>query len=253
MKPDLDNYLNFEIKKEMADRYFGFRKLIEEDKIDYAEKIRQYSFILEKRISFDLIRIYILLKDEALIHRFLKLANIEQELFYDPYLTESVTIRERVFRGIRLRGFTRRRRFKFLLFDCYERLEGHVQHYREKFEELMTIQETISQEVALFYRKNDLGTMMGFLRSLSAPSVASGMAGGMEIGLGQDLDRKMLIEPPLPIEHFLPVLQSLTPLPTIRRELKKLYKTAYTLQDQDFLAQFTRQGFPMAERSDREG
>ena len=64
LKQTIDEVLSTEIKRDIAERYFSFRKLIEEDEMDLEEKIRQYSIILEKRISFDLIRIYILLKKE---------------------------------------------------------------------------------------------------------------------------------------------------------------------------------------------
>lgn len=39
MTSDISNFLNYEIKKELADRYFGFRKLIEEDKALLAKDI----------------------------------------------------------------------------------------------------------------------------------------------------------------------------------------------------------------------
>ena len=33
MAPDITQMLNYELKKELADRYFGFRKLIEEEQL----------------------------------------------------------------------------------------------------------------------------------------------------------------------------------------------------------------------------
>ena len=112
MPTNIQDVLAYEIKKEMADRYFGFRKLIEEDTLDLKEKTRQHSFILEKRISFDLIRIYILLREEKIIRDFLLLTGFKEELFYDPYLAESETIKMRVFQGTKLRGFTWKGRYK---------------------------------------------------------------------------------------------------------------------------------------------
>jgi hypothetical protein len=233
----------YEIKKEIADRYFGFRKLIEDDKTDLTEKIKQHSFIIEKRISFDLIRIYILLKAEDLIHIFLDVAGLEEKLFYDSYLTESSVIKDRVFEGVRLRGLTRTGCFKNMVFDGYERLETHVDQYREKFEELMDLQDTINEEIKLFYRNNDLGTIMGFLRSLGDSSVCGAMEGGMEVGMAMGLEEKMRIEKPLPIEHYLPVIPPLVPLETIRGEMKKLTDRAYTLHDETFQQVFVKGGF----------
>lgn len=228
MAPDVSKALEYEIRKEIADRYFGFRKLIEEDKMDLTEKIKQYSFIIEKRISFDLIRIYVLLKTEEMIQMFLELAGLEEKLFYDSYLTESEAIRARVFEGVRLRGITRTGCYKNLIFDGYERLETNVRLYREKFEELMALQNTISEEIKLFYRNNDLGTIMGFLRTLGDANVCGGMEGGMEVGLVGSMEKQMRIEQPLPIEHYLPIIPPLVPIETIHREMKQLINRAYT-------------------------
>jgi hypothetical protein len=225
--PNIHEVLAYEIKKEIADRYFGFRKLIEDDKLDFAEKTRQYSFILEKRISFDLIRIYIVLKNEALIQRFLSLTGLPKDLFYDPYLTQSNTIRQRVFSGVRIHGLFHASRFKNLIFDCYKRLELHVVEYRTRFDELHKYREEINEEIETFYRQNDLGSIMGFLKTLGDPNKAGSMEGGMEVGMARNMEAKMHITPQLPPEHFLPVIQSLPPLASIKGELKSIIRAAY--------------------------
>ncbi|MHB1015276.1 MAG: hypothetical protein ACYC2W_08365 [Desulfurivibrionaceae bacterium] len=227
MSPDIHEVLAYEIKKEIADRYFGFRKLIEDDKLDFAERTRQYSFILEKRISFDLIRIYIILQDEDLIHRFLTLTGLPENLFYDPYLIQSATIRQRVFSGVRIHGLTHAGRFKNMVFDCYERLEVHVAEYRTKFDELKKYRKEINEEIETFYRKNDLGSIMDFLKSLGDPNKVGSMEGGMEKGMAQSMEAKMRIDPQLPPEHYLPVIQPLPYLASIRPALKELIRAAY--------------------------
>ncbi|OGQ87364.1 MAG: hypothetical protein A2512_08425 [Deltaproteobacteria bacterium RIFOXYD12_FULL_56_24] len=239
--PNIHDVLAYEIKKEIADRYFGFRKLIEDDKLDFVEKTRQYSFILEKRISFDLIRIYIVLKDEPLIHRFLALTGLPADLFYDPYLSQSGTIRQRVFSGVRIHGLTHAGRFKNLVFDCYERLEVHVTEYRSRFAELKRYREEINEEIEIFYRKNDLGSIMGFLRTLGDPNKTGSMEGGMEMGLGQSMEAKMRIEPQLPPEHYLPVIQSLPPLASIKGELKSIIRAAYEEHGTELIHLLSRQ------------
>ena len=245
MKVRIDDVLAYEIKKDIADRYFGFRKLIEEDKLDLESKIRQYSFILEKRISFDLVRLYILLKDEKLILSFLDLTPFDENFFYDPYLMESQTIRRRVFEGIKTRGIFQSGRFANLFFDCYERLEDHTARYRSNFEELEELNETIAEEIKLFYKKNDLGSILGFLRSLGSKK-ATGMEGGTEIGVAQSLEKKMTIQDPLPIEHYLPIIGPMPPLKTISKKMKKLIDQAYNLHDQESLEFFTSKKTPPA-------
>jgi len=219
-RPEFQDFLALEIKKEMADRYFGFRKLIEEDKLDFSEKARK----------------------DPLVQRFLALIALPPTLFYDPYLTESPTIRARAFEGVRLHGLTRAGRFGNLFFDCYGRLEAHVEQYREKFAELQGYQKEINEEIDAFYRKNDLGTIMGFLRALGDEDRTGGMAGGMETGMAQDLENKMRIEPQLPVEHYLPIMPPLPALSSIRGELKKLVQESFRLHGPRVLSQIGNGG-----------
>jgi len=235
MKPDITEVIAYEIKKDIADRYFGFRKLIEQDKLDLEKEIRIHSFILEKRISFDLIRLYIILKDEELIDSFLSLTGIDKKQFYDPHFTQSATIRDRVFEGIKVRGLTRSGRFHHLAMDCYERLETHSEQYREKFAELQEANENIAEEIKVFYQQNDLGSIMGFLRSLGSSHKMGDLEGGMEIGMAQSLEKKMTIAPLLPIENYLPVIKPLPLLSHIAGDLKKLTDRAYKLHDKETL------------------
>jgi hypothetical protein len=233
--PKIEDVLSYEIKKEIADRYFGFRKLIEEDKMDLNEKIRQQSLILEKRICFELVRIYILLADEELINAFIALIGWEEKLYYDPYLPESLTIRKRVFQGVKKRGLTRAGRFKNLLFDGYERLEIHIEQYRENLQELIESRELINEEINLFYRKHDIGNIMGFLRNLDANAGTGSLGGGVDVGMDTAYEEKMRVKPPPPIEQQLPIIPPLVALANIRKELKKLIDKAYILHGDRFL------------------
>ena len=70
MEVDISKALSYEIKKELADRYFGFRSLIEREKEVLSAKVREYSLTLEQEIGHDLVRIYMMLRNERLIDRF---------------------------------------------------------------------------------------------------------------------------------------------------------------------------------------
>jgi hypothetical protein len=240
-----------EIRADMADRYFGFRKLIEEDKLNLDDKIKQHSFILQKRISFDLIRIYILISNEELIQSFLALIELNDRLFYDSYLTESDSIAKRVFECQRFHGWTRYHRFRNYVFDCYENLILHTKMYSEKIEELQKEQGMIAEEIRLFYHQNDLSAIMSFLHSLGNTEACSCMAGGMETGLAENLDKKMKIEPPLPIEQVLPVIPPLKPLDEIRHQLKKIIKKSWKMQPAERKDMFASDHTPCDRREDQ--
>jgi hypothetical protein len=236
MKPSFEDIMAVELKKEIAERYFGFRKMIEEDKLDLTQKMKYQLTILEKRISFELIRIYILLKDDGLIQHFMELTGWEERLFYEPYITESETIRKKVFQGVKISGLTRGGRFKNLVFDTYERLVEHVEHYREHLEEIETCRETINAEIELFYRKNDIGNIMGFLRSMdSIGNHEDSMGINPAVGSAGTLERKMRIEETPPLDPELIDIPPLIPLPNISKELKKLVDKAFKLHGEKIL------------------
>ncbi|MDX1775718.1 MAG: hypothetical protein R3297_03995 [Desulfobulbales bacterium] len=235
MKPKVEDILAVELKREIAERYFGFRKMIEEDSLDLSEKIKYQLSILEKRISYELIRIYILLRDENLIQQFMKLTGWEEKLFYDPYITESTTIRAKVFKGIKIRGLTKAGRFKNLVFDAYERLAAHVEHYRENLEDIETSREIIKEEIELFYRKNDIGNIMGFLRAMDGEGSENTMGVSPEAGSVGTFEHKMRLERPPPIDPELIEIPSLVPLANIGREMKKLADEAFKLNGEEIL------------------
>ncbi len=237
MKPNVEDILAVELKREIAERYFGFRKMIEEDTLDLTEKIKYQLSILETRISYELIRIYILLKEEKLIHQFMELTGWEERLFYDPYITESPTIRKKVFKGIKISGLTNAGRFKNLVFDAYERLVAHVAHYRENLEEIETSRETINEEIDLFYRKNDIGNIMGFLRAIEGAGSEDNMGVTPDAGSVDTFEHKMRIEKPPPIDPELITIPPLVPLPNISKEFKKLVNKAYKQHGGGILAE----------------
>ena len=241
MTPDFDDFMAIELKKEIAERYFGFRKMIEDDNLDLVEKMKYQIAVLERRISFELIRIYILLQDDKLIMEFMKLTGWEEKLFYESYITESETIRKRVFKGIRVRGLTRGGRFKNLVFDTYDRLVTHVEHYRDNLEEIEESRETINEEIKLFYRKNDIGNIMGFLRSMGCPGAGEDTMGiSPDAGSADTFEDKMRIDGPPPMDPELIEIPSLPPLPLIRKDLKRLVARAFKLHRGKILAEITQ-------------
>ena len=232
MMQDIDQMLSIEVKKEIADRYFGFRKLIEDDIQAYDDMVLASFRRLEQKIGFDLVRLYILLKDSQLIHDFFKTIGLDDRLFFDPYITESPTIRKRVLTGRTVHGLTRLSRFRNMIFDTYEELEQNIAEYQLNLKKLQEEQETISEEIKLFYKKNDLGIIMGFLRGIGgAGNFKSGpMEGGLQPKTGESLEQKMRVHPPAPVDKILPQIPDIPPLKKIKPALKPLIDKAFERQ-----------------------
>ena len=242
MQDDINKHLAFEIKKEMADRYFGFRKLIEEDIQDYDDQILSSFRRLEQKIGFDLVRLYILLKDENLIHEFFQLAGLDQMIFYDAYLGESKNLQKRVFAGQKIRGLTKAGRFKNMVLDTYEALSNDVDEYRQNLVKLSGERENIVEEINHFYKKHDLGTMMDFLRSLDGGGMytSGSMEGGLVLQGSSQLEEKMRVKPPPPVDELLPNIPPVAPLGQVKTPLKKIIERAYKLHQQLDLKEMVR-------------
>ncbi len=234
MQSDIADFLSFEIKKEMADRYFGFRKLIEEDKAGLEKEIYYHNRTVGQRIVNDLNRLYIMLQNKELIGQFLQITGLEESVYFDPYILSSKTIRDRVFKGVKTWGLTATGRFKHLFMQSYEQLVIDVNEYRIKYTELVDDQETIEKEIEIFYRQNDLGTIMEFLRSLDAVNTSGPMQGALDTGFSESLEKKMRIYPPAKVSTEIPSIPPLIPLPQIKKKLKKLAEEAFPLHKGGF-------------------
>lgn len=229
---DLNMTLAFEVKKEIAERYFGFRKIIEEDTNEYQKNVIAGALELEEKIGFDLVRLYVLLKDDELIKDLFRITGLGEILFYDQYINKSPTIRKQVLAAIPVHGLTRKRRFQNMFFDIYDSLEKHVAEYRTHILDLAEDQETIKEEINLFYQKNDISGIMLFLRGIdgTTPGSAGPMAGALEADSAITMEQKMRLQPPQPVEKFLPILSLIPPAEKVHNELKKLIDAAFSRQ-----------------------
>ena len=229
---DLSNILTFEVKKEIADRYFGFRKIIEEDTRLYKQKIISLSLDLEKSIGFDLVRIYTLLQEEELIYGFFKISGLPERFFFDSYINKSPEARKRILSGRKIRGLTRWSCFKNMFFDTYTILHDYIIDYRAALCDLTEDHDTLREQINLFYRKNDLTGIMQFLRNLDRCS--TGDTGSLDPGPESDfhcgLDEKMRLHPPDPVDELLPDIPEIPPLKEVRTALKDILLLSWSRQ-----------------------
>ncbi len=235
MDSDITDFLTIEIKRDLADRYFSFRKMIEEDNAILDKDIAS-SISIEQKIVIDLSRIYILLQDKKLISDFITISGLQQDFFFDEYLITSPTIKERLFKDINIWGLTWGGRFKKLFLECYEELVQHIDQFRTKYAELADSQALLKETIDLFYRQNDISSIMGFLRGMdSMATIGGGLQGTIDSGFDQSMDKKMRINHPPPLELRLPMFPPLVAQEQINSELKKLASQALAFHSEDFL------------------
>lgn len=240
---DITALLAFEVKKEMADRYFGFRKRIEDDTNAYTRRLEQSAQDLENKIGFTLLRIYTLLRTESLINSFISLVGLPRGLFYDRYIVESQTIHKRIFAGQEYRGLTRKRGIQIMFFDNYLQLVEDIDSYRKTLEELNEELETIREEINLFYKNNDIDSIMSFIRRLESPdsTLLNTMRPNGSGSPEQGLSAKLRLHPPPSVSETLPAIPSIPPLKQVKKQLKILLKSAIESRPDFDLRELTKQ------------
>lgn len=234
MTYDIATALNLEIKKEMADRYFSFRTLIERDTKALNQAVAD-AVKIEQVVVIDLTRIYILLHDEQLVDTFTHLSGLGTTYYFDPYILTSKTIRERMFQDVSVWGLTWRGRFSKIFLNCYNDARKHIDVFRSLRAELYEEQEVIGQTIDLFYRQNNISSMLGFFRSLdSTAQMGSAMEGGMNSGFDETLEKKMQIIRPRPVDRGINVIPPLVPAEQLKDKLQDLADQAFTFHPSDF-------------------
>lgn len=226
---DINQMLSFEVKKEIADRYFGFRKLIEEDIINYNELIKKEINLLKENIIPDLARLKILLNSPEIIQTFFTTTGLKDIEIINAYPEFSADGKRYGLGHISTRGITRKRRFRNMLFSLYNELNMDINSYRKIFKQTEQERQIISEEIKLFYQKNDFEIIMDFLRNLDGPeSYKTGsMEGGLTPETGKGLERKMRITPPPPANKTLPTLPLPHPPGEIKGKLNQIADTAW--------------------------
>ncbi len=235
----MEEMLSLELKREMADRYFGFRARIEQESRLFDEQISEALVQLERDVGFDLIRLYMLLGSEPLIQAFFQLTHFHDTLFLDSYIIESSSLRGRLFKGQLVHGFTRYLRFTHLFFDIYRRLQKGLEDYAGLLDHLAKQGQAIKTAIEHFEHNNDLSSMMGFLRRIDGQS--NTMVDGDHMPLRDaTLDTKLRLPRPSDVTSLLPAYPLLPPLKNCKGKLTQLLKQAYTRQLQPEVQRWCR-------------
>jgi hypothetical protein len=221
---NIENILTLEVKNELAKRYFGFRKIIEEDTASYFKNIKKTSLQLEETVGHDLVRIYNILNQQDLLLQFFKLTGIPENLFTAAFIN-TAPAKDDIITQQKFRVFTRKGCLHNLFFDAYECLYKNILDYRESFAGLVLDHETIAEQIRMFYRKNDIHTILQFLRSLDNSSMNNGPP-TFNPQARMSMDAKLRIEPPPPVNELLPEVEIIPTAKKIRKDLKALVTEA---------------------------
>ncbi len=230
---DITKALAYEIKQDIANRYFGFRKRIETESSQYLEKIQAGDEKYAAGIKAEMHRMHCLFGRDELFRSFVtftKLPNTIDWYHTDP---QSPSHWRLLFGNLKGGGLTRRRRYRNLVYKVYKLLADKIAEYQTVFIELVEEHEDICREIDLFYRKNDLSGILNFLREIDNPdSVRSEiLQTDNTILASQSMEKELRIMPPPSVTTSMHSLTLLPPLDAAKETLDRLITEAYPLFD----------------------
>jgi hypothetical protein len=238
---DFTKALTFEIKKDIADRYFGFRKRIETESNQYLEKLQTAGKEKTGEIIADVERMHCLLRKDDLFRSFIDFTGLPEALTSSMACSMACsTVNpqcpsqwQMLFAGQKGKGLTRRRRYRNLVYSIYSSLADKIAAYRDIFMRLEEEHEDICKEIDSFYRKNDLSGILNFLREIDNPGgFHSGILQADRASLaGRDMDQELRIKPPPPVTSRMHSLAQPPPLQQAKSALDRLLNQAFPLFD----------------------
>lgn len=223
MEQDIGKALAYQIKRDIAERYFGSRKIIEEDRQALKAMISEFSLLYSKTVGRDMLRIYALLRKPELIDGFLGLIGWKGRPFFDQHVVDSAIDKKQLFKDISLHGWTDYSKFVHLFLESYERLYKDLDRCREKLEEVLDEIQVVKEEIRQFKRKFSIDEIMNFLRTLDRRDELVGVLGeNQPAGKMEDLSARLALAPLDDIEKSVPEVPELPPLDNIKASLKDL-------------------------------
>lgn len=195
---DLANILTLEIKREIASRYFGFRSWFEKESAAYSAQLQASQAIQESRLqtaSAALYTIKELLATKTLYSSFLELTGLTtgeetiRQQGEEGQQAAATAVLGALFQGLPL---GRKIRHKRLLLATYQGLFQVFCNYQDLWNDLCLRHNELAFESKKFYRNNDIGSILDFIRGLDVmdsahQSMQAAPLPGQGAGLAQDL------------------------------------------------------------------
>ncbi len=230
---DFANAIAYEVKLEIANRYFGFRTRIESQSKEYLEKLQVASRELEAAIQLDLCRMQFLLQEPRLFCSFITLAGLPRDYALKAGHRQSSLKGQELFMTMRGEGFTRWRRFRGLSIIVYQSLSEIIATYYDTYLQLKEEHSEICMEINKFQRQNDLSDILSFLRNLDSPDTERRkfLHSNSILQPTEGLEQDLRIAQPPPVTETMILLTPLVPLKQIKGQFTEILKQAFALHD----------------------
>ncbi len=229
MSPDIEKALAYQVKKEIAQRYFRIRKLIEDDSANIKKMMGDLQTVYERELRPSLIRMYVLLLDEDLIERFLRELGWQDRPFWEEYTDFSPDERKELVRGIKSHGWLKSTRYANLVLESYAELYQRYLDFDDLREEILDELAIVKEEIQQFERNYSLDEIMSFLRNLNFEDESTVKALGKNIDSSKmgELEKKLAFPDISKIQEQMPPVPKLPKPDEFQERLKDLAHEAY--------------------------
>ncbi len=230
---DFANAIAYEVKQEIASRYFGFRTRTEDWCKKYLEKVQTAANENTQSIRLDLCRMQYLLQEPRLFCVFLDLIGLPREDIHRIYSLPQSPLGIELFSEMRGRGFTRWRRFRGLAMLVYKSLADNIVIFRDTYLQLEEEHTDICLEIEKFQRQNNLSDILCFLRNLDSPDVGrlKFLHANSNLLSSTSLETDLRIPPPPPVSETLLLFNLLPPVKQIQEQFTVILKQAFSHHD----------------------
>lgn len=224
MSEDIAKALAYQVKREIAEQYFGSRKAIEEDIEAFKDALAQADKFYNEKIGPDLVRIYDILSDQELAGRFMKAMGFGDDMpFYQEYATGRMHVEE----WPSSRGWTAFSRLLNRLIDSYRWLYRDAMKYKDMLDDLKDEALVIKEEIKGFHGRFSLDEIMGFINALDRDELSHVLGENLRGGELEALKANLQISGPSEPEDVLVVMPDLPEPDEIKGLLKDLAKDTY--------------------------
>gem|GEM_PF-640560 len=231
MAQDIGKALAYQVKREIAERYFGIRKIIEDDSANLQQLISRLKE-LYNGLAVPLLRIYILLGEQDLAEEFCSLVGWKDQLpFFDREKVAGMdeTVLRELFENRRPAGWFATSKYADLLLDAYRDLYRHYLKYRDLLEETEDELAVVQEEINMFRSNYSLDDILTFLSELDRTDM--GVSASLESEITptkrMELEKKMALPSLDEIRANIPELPDFPEPDQIKSALKTLAKAAY--------------------------
>jgi hypothetical protein len=225
---DIAEALAYQIKKEIAENYFGTRKVLEEEREDLMVQISQLLKIWEKEVLSFLEGILYYLVDKESGKAFLRLIRQEAWRESSGALKESSPSKSIAALCLPAFALTTRGKYINLILSLYRKAEDQAGPLIQAFKALLTRVKMYNEELSEFQGRFNLLDILSFVKAMNNLDNLKGVLGdNSDPRAIPALEKTMVLKPIKLEEEVAFLIGPMPPLIEVQKPLRRLVGQAF--------------------------